>query len=92
MSLHETPIGLTPTERSVRARMGAYALHSQHDPRVTTQAARAAFLQHFEEKVDPDHILPPEERARRGRAAHRAHMLRLALKSVLARRRRREAG
>ena len=50
--------GLTPSERSLRGRVGAYALHAQHDSRLLTGAARAAFLSRFEREVDPDGTLP----------------------------------
>lgn len=85
-------IGLTPAERSLRSRIAAHAQHAAHDPKLTTVAARAARMRRFEEKVDPDGVLPPEERARRARSAFRAHMSRLSLKSAQIRRRRKEAG
>lgn len=72
---------LTPEQRSTRARLAAYALHSQRDPVETTRPARNAFRARFEREVDPDGILPPEERERRAQAALRAHMSRLALRS-----------
>lgn len=72
----------------MRARIGAYALHAKHDPKVTTQPARAKFLASFEEQVDPDGVLPLDERRRRAECARKAHFARLALKSVQARRRR----
>ena len=75
---------------SLIGRIGAYRLHSTHDPRETTRAARAAFLRGFEERVDPDHVLPLAERARRAEAARKEHFARLALKSAQARRRRAE--
>ncbi len=78
----------TPTELSLRARIGAYSLHAQRDPRETTKAARRAFLGKFESEVDPDGILPEEERQRRALAARKAHFARLALKSAMARRQR----
>jgi len=56
---------MTPVERSLRARIGAYGLHGQRDARETTSAARPAFLSRFEREVDPDGELAPEERARR---------------------------
>ncbi len=77
--------GLTPAQRSLRSRLAAYSLHAQRDPKETTQAARAAFLNRFEHEVDPDGSLPPAERARRAEAALRAHMTRLALASSRAR-------
>ena len=80
--------GLTPAQRSLRARMGAYALHAAHDPRETTKAARDAFMARFERQVDPDRRLSLTERHRRAEAAKKAYFSGLALKSAKARRRR----
>jgi hypothetical protein len=44
----------------------------------------------FERQVDPDHVLPPQERAWRAEHARKAHFARLALASARARRRARE--
>lgn len=71
------PYGLTPAQRSMRARIGAHALHAKGG--TTTQAATAAFLERFARQVDPDGILPPAERARRAVHARKAHMHRLAM-------------
>ncbi|MGQ0832276.1 MAG: hypothetical protein ACT4OV_11410 [Microthrixaceae bacterium] len=76
---------VTPAERSLRARMAAHHLHAQRDPRETTAPARSAFLKSFMTKVDPDGVLPVEERERRANSALRAHMARLSLKSAEAR-------
>jgi hypothetical protein len=81
--------GLTPAQRSLRARIAAYTLHATHDPRVTTKRARDAFLARFEREVDPDRRLPAAVRRRRADAAKRAYFSRLALKSAKARRARR---
>ncbi len=78
----------TPSQRSLRARMAAYALHATHDPRQTTKAARAAFADRFERQVDPDRRLSPAERRRRAEAAKKAYFTALALKSSRARQRR----
>jgi hypothetical protein len=40
----------------------------------------------FEREVDPDGVLPPDERARRAEHKRRAYFQRLALKSAKARR------
>jgi hypothetical protein len=69
-------------------RIGAYTLHSTHDSRELTVPARSAFLRGFEARVDPKGELPKAERQRRARAALKAHMGRLALKSAEARRKR----
>ena len=80
---------LTPAERSLRARLAAYAMHARHDSRHTSAPGRAAFLARFEADVDPDGRLDPEERRRRAEHARSAYFARLALASVAARRARR---
>lgn len=79
---------LSSAERSLRARMGAYALHARHDPRQTTSPARAAFLRRFVDEVDPERVLPEPERLRRTAAARKAYFTRLAYLSSRSRRRR----
>jgi hypothetical protein len=83
---------LTPAERSLRSRIGAYTLHATHDPRQTTKPARDAFLARFERQVDPGSDLPEAERQRRAEAAKKAYFSRLALKSAQARRVQRQRG
>jgi len=79
---------LTPTERSLRARLAAHSSWAQTaDPSSRTRAARDAFLDRFEREVDPDGQLPPEERRVRAEHARKAYFTRLALKSAQARRR-----
>ena len=78
---------LSPAQRSLRARMAAHAMHAQHDSRQTSAAGRAAFLARFENEVDPDGILSPDERARRAAHARKAYFTKLALASARARRR-----
>ena len=80
---------LSPAERSLRARLAAYAMHARHDARRTSANGRAAFLARFEREVDPDGRLDPEERHRRAEHARSAYFARLALASVAARRARR---
>lgn len=79
---------LTPAEQTMRARLAAHVLHASHDSRELTAKARQTFLESFEHQVDPDGILPEDERKRRAQHAHRAHMTRLALRSAKARRKR----
>jgi hypothetical protein len=76
----------SPAERSLRARLAAYAMHAQHDSRDTSAPGRTAFLARFEADVDPDGRLDPEERRRRAEHARSAYFARLALASVAARR------
>ena len=77
---------ISPAERSLRARLAAYAMHAQHDSRHTSAPGRAAFLARFEADVDPEGRLDPEERRRRAEHARSAYFARLALASVAARR------
>ncbi len=56
-----------------------------NDRSARTRPARQKFLQRFEREVDPDGVLPPEERLRRAEHAKRAYMLRLAKRAVAAR-------
>lgn len=62
-------------------------LHSKYDGRYLTANARSAFLAKFEEEVDPEQRLSPDERAKRATMARKAYFLRLAMKSTAARRR-----
>ena len=73
-------------ERRLAARIGAHALHSQHDSRELTAHARAAAEKRFEDQVDPERKLPEAERQRRAEHARKAYFTRLALASARARR------
>jgi hypothetical protein len=81
--------GLTPAERSLRARIGAYRMHALHDPKETTRAAREAFWRRFVHEVDPHRTLSERERLRRADAARRAYFVQLAYRSARRRNRRR---
>jgi hypothetical protein len=79
----------TASERSVRGRIGAYTRWANTEDRnLATRPAREGFYAKFEREVDPDGALTPHERAKRAEFARKAHMQRMALKSVQARRRR----
>ena len=66
----------------------AHTLNARQVPdRARGRPARQAFLSRFEREVDPDEVLPTDERRQRARHALRAHMLRLAKRSATARRR-----
>jgi hypothetical protein len=83
----ESSSGLTPTERSLRARTAVHTSWANTtDPTARTAPARAAFLDRFEREVDPDGVLLPEERLRRAAHARKAYFSMLALKSARARR------
>ncbi len=84
--------GLSPVERTLRARLAAHSMHAKHDARKTTANGRATFLARFEAEVDPDGTLPPDERRRRAEHARSAYFTRLALAAVKARRQQRDGG
>lgn len=42
---------LTPSERSMRARIAAHSLHARYDSRELTAPARKAFMDSFERKA-----------------------------------------
>lgn len=73
--------GLTPEQRSMRARIAAHARWSKEDPKPNAQRGQAGLLARFEREVDPEGVLPEKERRRRAKSARRAHMGRLALAS-----------
>ena len=82
---------LTPSERSLRARLASHtrwAQTSPEDARKTGEAAQRGLVERFAREIDPDESLNPEERYRRARHARDAHMARLALASAKARRKR----
>lgn len=78
------------TERILRARLAAHALHAKvSDPKAHTAPARAVFLSRFEREVDPQGILEPQERSRRAEHAKKAYFLKLAIASRGARKKKR---
>jgi hypothetical protein len=82
---------LTPAERSLRAQLASYrSWANTADVAARTRpgldAANAANQIRYENEVDPDRVLHPEERARRAEAAKRAYMAELSFKAAKARR------
>ena len=76
----------TSSTRSLAGKIAANTRWaSEPDRLAATQAARDAFLSRFEQQVDPEGRLAPEERARRAESARKAHFQRLALASAKAR-------
>ena len=75
------PIPLAP----LYGRIGGLRLAATHEPKEYTAAARRVFAESFEHQVDPEGVLPPEERARRALAAKKAHMASLAYRSAVVR-------
>lgn len=81
----------SPAERSLQARAAAHARWARTaDRAVATAPARAAFEARFEDEVDPDRRLTPQERARRVEHARAAYFADLSVRSARARRRRRQ--
>ncbi|HSW41270.1 MAG TPA: hypothetical protein VLM76_02040 [Patescibacteria group bacterium] len=80
-----------PTSRAAAGRLGGLTTASRNDPKTYTSKARRTFLDNFAAEVDPEGVLPPEERDRRAVAARKLHMARLALRSSRARARARQA-
>jgi hypothetical protein len=80
------PGALTPKQRKLRGQYGAYkSWANTADPSARTKPAREAFIRKFEDQVDPDRALDPEERRRRAEAARKAHYKHLAYQSARAR-------
>jgi hypothetical protein len=80
---------LDPDDRSAIASIAAHVSWARTaDPAARTAAAREAALDRFDKQVDPDGVLPPEERARRSEHLRTAYFKQLARKSAQARRRR----
>jgi hypothetical protein len=83
---------MSGTHHSLAGTIGAYTKWAKcDDPSAATAPGRKAFLDRFENEVDPNRTLPAEERARRATAARKAYFARLALKSAQARRRAKNA-
>jgi hypothetical protein len=87
----EKQAAMSPSERAMRARIAAFALHARRDPRETTRAGREAFISRFDHEVDPDGALPEAERRRRAEAAKKAYFTALALRSARSRRRKNQS-
>ena len=76
----------TPEQRSRHARLAALSRWSRESaPRAGTQAARDAFIEQFERKVDPNGVLSEGQRHRAARIALQEHMLRLSMKAAATR-------
>jgi hypothetical protein len=73
------------------ARIASYTRWANCDDRTTALApARRAFEDRWMKQVDPDGVLPHDERVKRADALRKAHFLRMALLSSKARARKRE--
>ncbi len=80
-----------PSLSSLAAKIAAHASWKNTEDRTArTAKARAAALAKFENEVDPDGVLPPEERRRRAEHARREHLARISLRSAKVRKMRAE--
>ncbi len=77
-----------PVSKSPKHAAAALIRVSREGGAAVSAPARAAFDQRFVDQVDPDRVLPDDERARRVSAARRAYFLMLSAKSVESRERR----
>ena len=78
--------GLTPSQRTQRARLAAHTKWAHVDDRTeATRPAREAFNKRFLDDVDPNRELSEQERQRRAGHARKAYFARLSLKSAQAR-------
>ncbi len=77
----------SPDEIRRARQIAAHSGWAKRDAREGTAAARQGFLRRFEHQVDPEGVLPEHERKRRAHHAMQAHMLRLAKKADVARKR-----
>ena len=75
---------LTPAQRTLRARVAAYARAAKYGPEVT-RAAFSGRMAKLEAQVDPDGALSDIERQRRAYALMRSQMSALSLKASRAR-------
>ena len=77
---------MTPSQRTIRAKIGAYSLHAQHDSHVVSAPGRAAAAKKLNAslltEIDPKGRLSEAERARRLESARKAHFAKLALRSA----------
>lgn len=89
---YPTRVSATAADRSSIAKVAAHTRWSKTTDRTAaTQPARDGLTKRFEDQVDPERRLSPDERAQRVESARRAHFQRLALKSAQARRAKRSA-
>jgi hypothetical protein len=76
------------TQRRLPAQIAAnirWANTPQAERIKAAERGQAGLLARFEREVDPDGVLPPQERAKRAANLHRAHMARISLASSRAR-------
>jgi hypothetical protein len=80
-----------PPDPRLTGRIGGLTAWATLPPETMLGPAHRGFRTRFERVVDPDGVLPADERARRADRARRAHMLSLAARSAEVRRTRKAA-
>lgn len=82
-----TSLGMTPAQRSLRARIAAHKSWANTPNRTArTNAARKAANDRFEKMVDPEGVLPPHVRKQLAASERSAHFSKMALRSAESRR------
>lgn len=85
---------MPPAQRRLVAQAATNARWSRLTPeqkRLATERMRAGFLERFADEVDPDHLLPPEQREAMAKQARRSYMQALTLKRLRRREREKKA-
>jgi hypothetical protein len=77
---------LSDAERRIRAQVAAHSRLARERPDEITLAARQGLLARFERDADPDGTLPERERRRRAWHLYQAHLYRMQLAGLRARR------
>jgi len=84
-------MSLSPGERRLQARAAAYTRWAHTTNRTAaTAAAREGLMRKFENQIDPNGLLAPDERRVQAIRARGAYYATLAAKSAAARRKRKE--
>lgn len=82
---------MTPEQRRLSATAAVHASWAKTEDRTArTAPGNKAFLDRFERQVDPDGVLSPVDRAKRAESARKAYFAGLALRSSLARAKRKK--
>ncbi len=82
-----TDLGMTPAERTLRAKIAAHKSWAATPNRAArTEAARKASYDRFEKIVDPEGVLPPHVRRQLADSERRAHFVKMALRSAQSKR------
>lgn len=85
--------GLTPEQRTQRARIAALTRWSRENPKANAERGQDGLLEKFRREVlEPDPAVVEPELTRRAEAARKAHMARLAYRSAKVRQAKKQGG